>query len=110
MLENYNIRFVPSARRDLVRMKEYILKEFKYLQYAVNFDNKIREAIVIIKNSPKSFKNTGLTYKGIDIYMKSIKSYLFFYVVVDANISVLRVFKDRMNWEYIINLWIKENS
>lgn len=110
MLKNYTIRFVPSARNDLVQMKQYILNEFKYLQYGVNFDKKIKEASTIIKNSPTSFKSTEFTYKGLEIYMRCIKSYLFFYVVDDKKISVLRVLKDGMNWEYIMKLWIRQNG
>lgn len=110
MLKNYTIRFVPSARNDLVQMKRYILNEFKYLQYGVNFDKKIKEASTIIKNSPTSFKSTEFTYKGLEIYMRCIKSYLFLYVVDDKKISVLRVLKDGMNWEYIMKLWIRQNG
>lgn len=110
MLKNYTIRFVPSARNDLARMKRYILNEFKYYEYGVNFDNKIKEASKIIKNSPTSFQSTEFTYKGLDIYMRCVKSYLFFYVVDDKKISVLRVLKDGMNWEYIMKLWIRQNS
>lgn len=110
MLKNYTIRFVPSARNDLARMKRYILNEFKYYEYGVNFDNKIKEASKIIKNSPTSFKSTEFTYKCLDIYMRCVKSYLFFYVVDDKKISVLRVLKDGMNWEYIMKLWIRQNS
>ena len=110
MLKKYTIRFVPSARNDLARMKQYILNEFKYPQYGVNFDNKIKEVSEIIKSSPTSFKATGFTYRGLDIYMRCIKSHLFFYVVDGKTISVLRVLKDGMNWEYIMKLWIRQNS
>ena len=110
MLKNYTIRFVPSARNDLARMKQYILNEFKYPQYGANFDSKIREASTIIKKSPTSFKTTDFTYRGLDIYMRCIKSHLFFYVVDGKTISVLRVLKDGMNWEYIMKLWIRQNG
>ena len=110
MLKNYSIRFVPSARDDLARMKRYILNEFKYYEYGVSFDNKIKEASKIIKNSPTSFQATEFTYKGFEIYMRCVKSYLFFYVVDDKKISVLRVLKDGMNWEYIMKLWIRQNG
>lgn len=93
----------------MVRMKEYILKEFMYPQYGVNFDNKIKEAIKIIKRSPKSFKSTELTYRGYEIYMRCINTYLFFYIVEDGVITVLRVLKDGMNWEYLMKLWIRQN-
>ena len=65
---------------------------------------------MIIKKSPTSFKNTQLIYKGLNIYMNNIKSYLFFYVVDDVNIWILRVLKERMNWENIMKIWIKQND
>ncbi len=104
------LRFLPSSRDDLVRMKEYILKEFMYPQYGVNFDKKIKEATKIIKKSPKSFKVTEFTYRGLQIYMRCINTYLFFYIVEGETISVLRVLKDGMNWEYLLRLWIKQES
>ena len=110
MLNSYTIRFVPNARKDLVQMKTYILNEFKYPQYGVNFDKKIREVLMIIKKSPKSFKNTQLIYMGLNIYMNNVKSYLFFYVVDNTNIWILRVLKERMNWENILKIWIKQNG
>ena len=110
MLNSYTIRFVPNARKDLVQMKTYILNEFKYPQYGVNFDKKIREALMIIKKSPTSFKNTQLIYMGLNIYMNNVKSYLFFYVVDDTNIWILRVLKERMNWVNILKIWIKQNG
>ena len=109
MLKSYTIRYVPSAKNDLTQMKQYILNEFKFPQYGINFDYKIKEASTIIKNSPTSFKATNFTYRGLDIYMRCINSHLFFYVVDGKTISVLRVLKDGMNWEYIMKLWIRQN-
>lgn len=110
MMRNYTLRFLPSSRDDLVRMKEYILKEFMYPQYGVNFDAKIKDAIKIIKKSPRSFKSTEFTYRGLEIYMRCINTYLFFYIVEEETISVLRVLKDGMNWQYLIELWIVQNK
>ncbi len=110
MLNTYTIRFVTSSKNDLARMKQYILNEFKYPQYGVNFDNIIREASTIIKDTPTSLKTTDFKYRGLDIYMRCIKSYLFFYVVGGKTISVLRVLKDGMNWEYIMKLWLRQNG
>ena len=76
----------------------------------MNFDKKIKEALMIIKKSPTSFKNTQLIYKGLNIYMNNIKSYLFFCVVDDVNIWILRVLKERMNWENSMKIWIKQND
>ena len=67
MLKNYSIRFVPSARNDLTKMKRYILNKFKYLEYGENFDTKIAEATKIIKKIAKD-RNVSKN----EIYMKFI--------------------------------------
>ena len=90
-------------------IEEYEKGEFMYPQYGVNFDNKIKEAIKIIKRFPKSFKSTEFTYRGYEIYMRCINTYLFFYIVEDGVITVFRVLKDGMNWEYLMKLWIRQN-
>lgn len=110
MRKKYTIKFVPSARSDLARMKRYILNEFKYFEYGLNFDNKIKEATTIIKSAPESNKVTEFRYRELDIYMRCVKSYLYFYVVEDKTISVLRVLKEGMNWEYIMKLWVKQHN
>ena len=110
MRKKYTVKFVPSARRDLARMKRYILSEFKYAEYGVNFDNKVKAATAIIKNAPESNKATVLRYREMDIYMRCVKSYLYFYVVEDRTISILRVLKEGMNWEYIMKLWLRQHS
>lgn len=106
MLSSYKIRFVPSARNDLVRMKRYILSEFKYTQYGISFDKKIKDASKRIKVLPMGYGKTGFTYRGLEIYMRCIHSYIFFYVVDENLISILRVLKEKMNWEYIISRWL----
>lgn len=41
--------------------------------------------------------------------MRCIDTYLFFYIVEDGVITVFRVLKDGMNWEYLMKLWIRQN-
>jgi len=91
-------------------MKRYILNEFKYFEYGLNFDNKIKEATTIIRSVPKSSKVTEFRYRELDIYMRCVKSYLYFYVVENKTIIILRVLKEGMNWEYIMKLWVKQHS
>jgi len=62
-MRNYTLRFLPSSRDDLVRMKEYILKEFMYPQYGVNFYKKIKEATKIIKISVLRVLKDGMNWE-----------------------------------------------
>lgn len=110
MLEEYTVRFVPSARNDLAKKKRYILSKFKYQQYGINFDKKIKAATTIIKRSPTSFAGTVFSYRGLRVYMRCINTYLFFYIVDDDAISIIRVLKEGMNWEYTMKLWFMEDG
>ena len=106
MLNNYAIRFTPSAKNDLVLMKKYIIHKFIYQEYAISFDKKVKTAISIIKNSPKSYTATEFKYREHIIYMRCINTYLFFYIVDRDVISILRVMREGMNWKYIMMQWI----
>ena len=54
----------------------------------------------------------GMNDTGYDIYMKPCESYLLFYTVDEAvkTVTVLRVMQDGMDWQYIINRWLRENA
>ena len=78
-----------------------------YPQYGVNFDSKIKDAVARIKKAPVSYKSTEITYRGYKVFMRCINTYLFFYVVDGKMISILRVLKDGMNWQYLIKSWVK---
>lgn len=41
--------------------------------------------------------------EGLEIYYKPYSTYLIFFVVEDATVTVIRVLKDRMYWQAIIN-------
>ena len=69
------------------------------------------------KTFPKRLKKRFLhlihfRYRGYDIYMKPCESYLLFYTVDEAvkTVTVLRVMQDGMDWQYIINRWLRENA
>ncbi len=44
--------------------------------------------------------------------MKPYQAYLLFYVVDDdlSEVTILRVLQDGMNWKYILDRWISEQS
>ena len=110
MFKNYSIRYTQHAQADVLRIRQYIYNEFKYIELVDRFDKKISKALKKIKNAPNIYKTIEFTFKGYNIYVRCVDSYLFFYIVEDVTIVLLRVLQDRMNWKYIIELWIKENS
>ena len=48
-------------------------------------------------------------YRGYDIHMKPYGTYLIFYVIDNVNktVTVLRILKDGMDWQYIIKQWLE---
>ena len=101
-----------SGKLDVKEKKKYILQQFKYREYAENFSKKIKKAVLALDTLPTGYNTTGFRYRGYDIYMKPCESYLLFYTVDEAvkTVTVLRVMQDGMDWQYIINRWLRENA
>ena len=110
MLNNYGIRYTQHSQNDVISMRQYILKEFEYLELVDNFDKKMSKAIKKIQNAPKIYQPTEFYYREYEIYMRCVGSYLFFYIVEDVTIILLRVLQNGMNWKYIIKSWIEKND
>lgn len=108
MSKKYKVRIAESGKRDIQEKKKYIIRHFKYREYAENFSQKIKEAIERLEMFPKGYKTTGFHYRGYDIYLKPQSNHLIFYTVNDETdtVTVLRVLQDGMDWEYIIECWI----
>ena len=101
-----------SGKLDVKEKKKYILQQFKYREYAENFSKKIKKAVLALDTLPTGYNTTGFRYRCYDIYMKPCESYLLFYTVDEAvkTVTVLRVMQDGMDWQYIINRWLRENA
>ena len=111
-ITQYKIRYAYSARDDVAGIKRHILTYFKYRQLVENFKKKMLKIEKGLMTFPDGYEPTGFTYRGYTVYMKPESTYLIFYVVdkPTKTVYILRVLQDGMNWKYIINRWIKENS
>ena len=98
----YNIVLSKEALKDISSFKRYILKKFKYREYADNFSIKIKQAIQKINIFPKANKKTEYRIEELDIYYKPFDTYLIFFAIDKRTISILRVLKDRMYWQCVI--------
>lgn len=107
----YKIVYTISSRDDMRQMKKYILDTFKYRELGENFTKKMKEAARDLKTLPTGYDVSGFQYKGYDIYLKPYRTYLFFYVVDEDSqtVTVLRVMKEGMNWQFIIKQWLQQN-
>lgn len=79
-------------------MKTYILKTFKYKEYAENFSRKIKMPIKSLSPFPEEYEEIDYTIEGLTIYYRPYSTYLIFFVVEDEAVTVIRVLKDRMYW------------
>ncbi len=98
----YIINISKDALDDITSIKRYILSTFKYREYAENFSIKIKKSIQKLKLFPKANKKTEYSIEGLDIYYKPCNTYLIFYVVHDNVITVIRILKDRMYWQNVM--------
>ena len=93
-------------------MKQYIMNHFKYPELGNSFSMKMKRAALELEISPTGYSTTGFSLRGYDIYLKPYRTYLLFYTIdEDAGIvTILRVLKDGMNWQYILKRWLIENG
>lgn len=96
---------------DVKQKKRYILQHFRYREYAENFSRKMKQAVKKLDILPAGHEDTGFRYRGYSIYLLPVSDHLLFYTVDDLTytVTVLRVLQEGMDWQYIIQQWIKEN-
>ena len=107
--KKYKIVISKEALLDIKSTKKYILDTFKYREYAENFSKKIKKAIKELDSFPRGYEDTGYVIEGLSVYFKPYSTYLIFFVIEDATITVIRVLKDRMYWQSIIRKMQKIN-
>ncbi len=98
-MKRYNVFLTSDARDDIKNIKLYIIKTFRYQEYANNFSRKIRAAVNSLDIAATGHRKTGFVYESHVIYYKSSDTYLIFYFITDNSVIVIRVLKDRMYWQ-----------
>lgn len=107
--KKYKIVLSKDALQDIKNTKTYILQTFMYREYAENFSNKIKSAIKALDPFAEGYEKTGYNIEGLEIYYRPCSTYLLFFVVEDATVTVIRVLKDRMYWQAILRKLNKIN-
>ena len=100
--KKYKIRLSKDAIQDIKHTKEYILRNFKYREYAENFSKKIKEEIKKLNPFAEAYEKTGFVIEGFPIYAKPYDTYVIFFIVEGHLVVVIRVLKDRMDWQSVI--------
>ena len=107
--KKYKIVLSKDTLQDIKNTKTYILQTFMYREYAENFSKKIRSAIKALDPFAEGYEKTGYNIEGLEIYYRPCSTYLLFFVVEDATVTVIRVLKDRMYWQAILRKLNKIN-
>ena len=106
--QTYQVVVAQSGKQDIKDMKKYIIEAFKYRELGENFSKKIKKAAQTLDTFPVGYDTTGFYYRGYEIYVKPSDTYLLFYTVDHERriVTILRVMKDGMNWEFILKQWL----
>lgn len=100
--KNYKIRLSADAKNDIAQIKRYLLKKFHYRETAEAFSKNIKQAILSLNPFAEAYPKTGLFIQDLEVFFKPYQTYLIFFVVEDNSVTVIRVLKDRMYWQSII--------
>lgn len=100
--KKYKIVLSKDALQDIKNHKSYILRKFKYREYAENFSKEMKAAIKTLESFAEAYEKTGFVIEGLEIYYKPHNTYLIFFVVEGVNVTIIRILKDRMHWQAII--------
>ena len=107
----YRVEIAESGKQDVKDIKKYILDHFKYRELGENFSRKIKKAALGLDTFPQGHGKAGFVYRGYEIHLKPVDTYLLFYVIDEQKkkVTILRVMQDGMNWQFILQRWIQQN-
>lgn len=101
----YELRETKEALADLEKMVKYIVRRFKNVQAAYRLLEQYDIAVQYLKQVPFGYREIGFVYRGCEIRKKPFETYNIFYVVnsEDKIIYILRVLKDRQDWNILFS-------
>lgn len=102
-IKKYKVILSKDALEDIKDTKKYILDTFKYRQYAEDFSKKLQKAVRSLSVLAAGYKKTGFAIESMEVYYKPYSTYLIFFVIQDDTVIIVRILKDRMYWQSIIN-------
>lgn len=98
----YRVKISEAARDDIIGIKKYLLTKFKYRETAETFSKRMKKGLAKLEFFPKANPKTGITIDGWDVLYKTCDTYLIFFVIQDRTVVVIRVLKERMQWQPIL--------
>lgn len=100
----YSIRETNEAVQDVTALAAYMVDEFKNHKAALDFLDRYDIEVSRLSSFPFGYRGISIEYRGYEIRLKPFGTYNVFFVVnTEENIIViLRVLKDRQDWQSII--------
>lgn len=102
---NYRVLVADEAMDDIFELVRYIHMELCNPGAAEKLYHNLSREVKNMGNFPLKFSDSGIKYRGYIIHKKVYDSYLIFYIINNEKqeVYVLRVIKDLMNWQKILN-------
>jgi len=102
-MEKYNVKIYPAAKRDLIKIIEYINELSP--KVAEEQYQKLVTGILSLRYLPRrcsTFKNEVLRKKGYR-FLK-INNYLVVFVVRELEVQIKRIIHNKRDYEFLINI------
>ena len=97
----YKAKGTRESKRDVRGLVAYMSVSLKNYQAAQNFLKMYHKQVQNLLIFPYGYRETGISYQGHEIRIKSFSTYNIFYVINERTrqIIILRVLKNRQNWK-----------
>lgn len=100
----YRIKETREALHDVERLAAYMIDPLKNKQAAKDFLALYDKEAKRLSDFPFGYRGVSFEYRGYEIHLKVFSTYnIFFIIDTEENlIIILRVLKDRQNWQAIL--------
>ena len=100
----YKIVETVEAGRNVENFAMYMMEAFKSKKAAFDFLKDYDKSVESLKTFPFGYRGVSFEYRRYEIRLKPFKSYnIFFTVDIEKEwIIILRVLKDRQDWQTIL--------
>ena len=101
----YKIQESREAIEDVTHFATHMINEFKNPDAAASFLKRYDREILKLQTFPFGYRGISIEYRGYEIRMKIFDTYNVFFIVdaSESTIFIIRVLKDRQNWQRILS-------
>lgn len=105
----FSVRESDESIQDVINLALYIKLQFKNEQAAENFVNAYDREAASLRHFPRGYRGINIEYRGYEIRIKPFNTYNIFFTAIEERqqVIILRVLKDRQNWNHILRTQIE---